>query len=76
MIQTKSNELYVIEIKCLRQAVEKSIIQEMKDKIKALDKPKYYAIRPVLIHINGVGDSVEEENYFYKLIDFSKLITL
>jgi hypothetical protein len=29
------------------------------------------SIRPILIHVNGVEDSVLEERYFDKVIDFN-----
>lgn len=76
MIQTKSKELYIIEIKYSGQVVGKSIIQEMRDKIMAIEKPKYYATRPVLIHVSGVMESVMEEDYFYKIIDFNELASI
>jgi hypothetical protein len=46
----------------------------MEEKRKRLKVPKYFSIRPVLIHVNGVEDSVLEERYFDKIIDFSQLL--
>jgi len=39
-----------------------------------LKVPRQFSIRPVLIHVNGVEDSVLEERYFDKVIDFSQLM--
>jgi len=74
LIQTKSNELYVIEVKFSRRELSKSIIGEMKRRIDALIKPKHTAIRPVLIHINGVSEETLEDYYFYQIIDFTMLL--
>ena len=32
-------------------------------------------IRPVLIHVNGIEDSILDEGYFDKVIDFGQLLT-
>lgn len=37
-----------------------------------LKVPKSFSIRPVLIHVNGVEESVLDESYFYKVIDFGQ----
>ncbi|MCX6722552.1 MAG: ATP-binding protein [Candidatus Staskawiczbacteria bacterium] len=74
LIQTKYNTLFVCEIKFSRHEINSSIIEEMKAKIKKLVLPKGFACFPVLIHINGVAESVEESGYFIKIIDFSELL--
>lgn len=50
------------------------IIEEVEEKRKRLSLPKYFSIRPVLIHVNGIDDSVLEEGYFDKVIDFGQLL--
>lgn len=35
---------------------------------------KDFSIRPVLIHVNGVKESVNYEDYFSNIIDFSELL--
>ena len=52
----------------------KKIIEEMEEKRKRLKTPKAFSIRPVLIHVNGVEDSLEVECYFDKVIDFGALL--
>ena len=74
MIQVKSKNLYLCEIKFLTQEIKKDIIPEVTEKIKRLKKPKGYSCRPILIHVNGVNESVSEQDYFAKIIDFGELL--
>lgn len=74
MIQTRFHNLYVCEIKFSKDPVGTKVIEEMEEKIKRLKTPKRFSIRPVLIHVNGVEESVLDERYFDKVIDFSQLL--
>ncbi len=74
MIQTKFNNLFIIEIKFLRGEVKLDIVDEVEQKIKRLAKPKSLSCFPVLIHVNGVTDAVLDSNYFTSVIDFADLI--
>jgi len=74
MIQTKSKNLYIFEIKFLSKEINKSIIPEVHAKINKLKKPKGYSCRPILIHVNGVDESVFEQDYFAKIIDFGEFL--
>lgn len=74
LIQTRHNVLFVCEIKFSRREISKSVIADMQEKIKKLTVPRGMAICPVLIHINGVEDSVIESGYFTDIIDFSSLL--
>jgi AAA+ ATPase superfamily predicted ATPase len=71
MIQTKVGTLYVCEIKFSKSAVGSSVIEEVKNKIRALKRPKGYSCRPVLIHVNGVTEDVIDCDYFTAIIDMS-----
>jgi hypothetical protein len=73
MVQTRFHNLYLCEIKFSRKPIAFDIIAEMDKKIKNLRVPKNFSIRPVLIHVNGVDDSVLDERYFDKVIDFVNL---
>ena len=73
LVQTKFNCLYVCEIKFSRDPVGAEVVQEMKDKINALDVPANFSYRPVLIHVNGVHDSVIASEYFAEIIDLGSL---
>lgn len=74
MIQTKFGTCYLCEIKFSAQEITKSVIDEVKQKIKSLALPKNISIRPVLIHVNGVDESVLESDFFSSIIDFNDLI--
>ncbi len=75
LIQSKFQNLYVCEIKFQKDPIKKSIIAEVDKKMHALKTPRGFSKRAVLIHVNGVDDSIEESNYFAKIIDFGKLLT-
>ncbi len=75
MIQIRFCNLYVYEIKFSKNPVGGKIIEEMEKKRKSLKVPRYCSIRPVLIHMNGVEESVLSERYFDKVIDFGQLLT-
>jgi hypothetical protein len=75
LIQTRTNTLFVCEIKFSINEIKTSIISEMKEKIARLAVPKGYACMPVLIHIHGVAQSVIDAQYFFQCIDFSELIS-
>jgi len=74
LIQTRYNTLFVCEIKLLKNQADLSIIQDMKEKIAKLAIPKGYACLPVLIHVNGVSESLVDAGWFYKIIEFSQVL--
>lgn len=74
MIQTRFDTLYVCEIKFSKNPIKESIIEEVREKIRRIQAPKHISFRPVLIHVNGVSDSVEESHYFTHTLDFSQLL--
>jgi uncharacterized protein len=74
MIQTRTNVLYVCEIKFSREEIKSDIIKEMKNKITRLAIPKKMSCCPVLIHVNGVNDSVIDSGYFTEIIDFGEAL--
>lgn len=74
LIETKYNTLYICEIKFSKNKIEKDVIQEVQEKITRLKRPKGFACLPVLIHVNGVHDTVVEEDYFRAIIDFNELM--
>lgn len=75
MIQTKFNTLYLCEIKFKKQPITSEIVQEVSQKIKRLQIHRNFSVRPVLIHVNGVSDSVIESEFFSHIIDFGELLT-
>ncbi len=74
LIHTRFNTLYVCEIKFSRKEIGASIINDMQQKIQRLKRPKGFSCRPVLIHVNGVMDSVLDSDFFVNIIDFSQLL--
>ncbi len=74
LIQTKEGSLYVCEIKFKKDELDSKVIAEVKEKIKCIKRKKYMSCRPVLIHVNGVSESVKKSDYFVKIIDFGALV--
>ncbi len=74
LIQTKFNSLYVCEVKFSKDQVDKSIINEVQNKINVLQYASRFSCRPVLIHVNGVSDSVIDSEYFAKIINMGDLL--
>ncbi|NGX34591.1 MAG: hypothetical protein K1060chlam1_00944 [Candidatus Anoxychlamydiales bacterium] len=76
LIQTRYHSLYVVEMKFSKSKIEPSCINEVDKKISSLTVPKRFSIRRVLVHVNGVQDSVEESGFFDYIVDFSSLLQL
>lgn len=76
LIQTRHNVVFVCEIKFSKNEIKTDVITEMKEKLKRLKLPTGFSCSPVLIHVNGVNDSVVDQDYFFKIIDFSSLLGL
>ena len=75
LIQTKFSTLYVCEIKFSKHPVPNTVINEVQKKIDTLKRPKGISCRPVLIHVNGVDDTILDEDYFSLIVDFSHAIS-
>jgi uncharacterized protein len=74
LIQTRFNVLYICEVKFSRHPVESCVIKTMQAKIAHLAKPKHFSCCPVLIHVNGVSEVLEETEYFTHILNFSNLL--
>ena len=74
LVQTKDT-LYVCEIKFSKYEIKPEICEEIATKIDSLSRPKYLSTRPVLIHVNGVSEELEDKRYFSSIIDFSNLLS-
>jgi uncharacterized protein len=68
VIQCRNNTVYVCEIKFARGPLPRAVISEVDRKIRNLAKPRHFTFRPVLIHVNGVDDTVSEARYFDSVI--------
>jgi AAA+ ATPase superfamily predicted ATPase len=76
MIQTKFNTLYLCEIKFSKNPVDTKVIDEVNQKIDRLKIPRAYSIRPVLIHVNGVENDIEESDFFTAIINFGSFLDI
>ena len=74
LVQTRTQNVWICEFKFRRNPLELSIIEEVQEKIKRLSLPRGFAAVPVLFHLSGVSEAVEEANYFYRLIDISNFL--
>ena len=74
LIQTKTKVLYACEIKFSKNVLEVSVISEMKAKLKCLVSLRGFSVVPVLIHVNGVSESILEADYFYRIISFENFL--
>lgn len=74
MVQTRHDTVYVCEIRFCRKEIGSSILEEVKERLDRLTLPKNISKRPVLIHVNGVKESVLDSLFFAKIINFSDLL--
>ncbi len=72
LIQTHFDSLYVCEIKFSKNKIGLDVIDEVKKKISALKRPKYFSCRSVLIHVNGCSEELEDSDFFAHVIDFKQ----
>ena len=73
LIQTKFKNLYICEVKFSIHPVSMQVIEDLQTKISCLQLPRGTSALPVLIHVNGVADSVIDNGYFYEIIDLGDL---
>jgi AAA+ ATPase superfamily predicted ATPase len=74
LIQTRDRTLYLCEIKFSQKPVSSDVIEQVEKKIIALAPPRGFSIRPILIHVNGVSDSVVANEFFSRILDFSQFL--
>jgi hypothetical protein len=74
LIQVNTGTLWGCEIKFSKHRIGHEIVGEIEQKRKRLQIPKHCSFRPVLIHVNGVSERVEESGYFSKIIDFGEFL--
>jgi uncharacterized protein len=76
LVQTRFNTLYVCEIKFRKTEIDKEVIKEVQEKIDKLVIAKGFSVRPVLIHVNGVTDSVLATQFFANVVDFGEFLSI
>jgi AAA+ ATPase superfamily predicted ATPase len=74
LIQSKFNTLHICEIKFSKEPVGISVVNDVRQKMERIAKPKSFSIRPVLIQVNGVTEAVSESDFFSHIIDFSQFL--
>jgi uncharacterized protein len=74
MIQSRFNCLYLCEVKFSQGKVGLEVIEQVKEKLRALQLPRGFSCRPILIHVNGVDESVGDEGFFARIVDFAELL--
>jgi AAA+ ATPase superfamily predicted ATPase len=74
LIQTRSKNLYLCEVKFSLRELDTSIIESIEAKSKALTIPRGLGLCPVLIHFGGVANSLVESGYFYRVLDINDLL--
>lgn len=76
LIQTQFNSLYACEVKFSQEPIGKGVVEEMQQKIDSLVLPRGFSVRPILVHVNGVDESVVDSGFFASIVDFSELLTI
>lgn len=74
LIQTKHKTPYVFEVKFSRKPLDSTVIDAVKEKIARVSLPRGVRVLPILIHVNGVSESIKDSDYFYAVIDFCELL--
>lgn len=74
LMHTRFNTLYLCEIKYTRQQIGLSVIDEIKEKIARLQRPKHFSVRPILIYEGELDESVVDAQFFDRIIAFADLL--
>ena len=74
LIQTRFQTLYLCEIKFGSKPVRGDVIDEVTRKCARLVRPKYFSLRPVLIHAGEISEAVVDSRYFDKIIDIAAVL--
>ena len=74
LVQTFTKNLFICEFKFKRRELGLDVIDQMKEKMKALKVPRDFAKVPILFHIGGVSSSVATSGFFYRIIDISDFL--
>ncbi len=74
LLQTYDRVLYLVEIKFSKHPIGCGIKQEIEEKIHRLHLPRGFSVKPILIHVNGVTENLEDERFFNRIINFTELL--
>lgn len=73
LYELKQETLYLCEIK-FRKKIQKEVIDEVKEKIKRLKRPKHYSMRPVLIYAGELDEAITNEGFFDSCINMGTIL--
>lgn len=74
LIQLKTSNIYICEVKFKRGLITNEAIVEVQEKINRIKLPKHMSYRSVLIHVNGVHEDVIDSGFFTKIVDFGEML--
>ncbi len=75
LIQTSLGIFFLCEIKCQKK-IDRSVIDQVEKKIRALKRPRHTSVRPVLIYVGQLYEPHQEElyQYFHQIISMDNLM--
>ncbi len=74
LIQTKHRILYLCEVKFAEAELPYAVIGDVERKSQRLAIPRGFSVRHVLIHVNGVVEHLQHNEFFSNIIDFGTLL--
>lgn len=74
LIQSKHRVLYLCEVKFSERDVPYSVVKDVTEKSKRLKIARGFSLRHVLIHVNGVSERIEYDEFFSSVIDFREFL--
>ncbi len=75
LVETRFHTLYVFEIKFVQQPVGMEVVRAVEEKVDRLAVPRRFSVRPILVHVNGVTDSVIESEFFSAILDLGVFLS-
>lgn len=74
MILDKYQTVYLCEIKFKRE-IGREVINDVQEKIKRLERPKYISVRPILIYSGELSTALLQDDFFDKTFDVGSLLS-
>jgi hypothetical protein len=74
MILDKYQSVYLCAIKFKRE-IGREVVNEVQEKIKRLERPKYISVRPILIYSGELSTGLLQDDFFDKTFDVGSLLS-
>ena len=74
LIQTKGKIFFICEFKFSENKVGHSVVNSVQSKVDALQIPRQFTYRKVLVHVNGITPAVEDADFFDHIVSISQLM--